>query len=69
MEHPTTVESYCSIITELCDLIDNLDRKDRSSNEINAICDQVMSKLDYLIIDNKLEKDCPAVSFVLRCYF
>lgn len=65
MEHRTPVEDYCSIITELYEMTNSLDQIAYDSEESDALCETILSKIDILIIDNKLERDCPAVSYEL----
>ena len=62
MDQKTPVEGYCSIITELYEMTNSLDQIVQDSNESDTLCEAIMSKSDYLIIESKLESDCPAVS-------
>lgn len=62
MDQKTPVEGYCSIITELYEMTNSLDQIVQDSNESDALCETIMSKIDYLIVESKLESDCPAVS-------
>lgn len=62
MDQKTPVEGYCSIITELYEMTNSLDQIVQDSNESDTLCEAIMSKIDYLIIESKLESDCPAVS-------
>ena len=62
MDQKTPVEGYCSIITELYEMTNSLDQIVQDSNESDALCEAIMSKIDYLIIESKLESDCPAVT-------
>ena len=62
MDQKTPVEGYCSIITELYEMTNSLDQIVQDSNESDALCEAIMSEIDYLIIESKLESDCPAVS-------
>lgn len=62
MDQKTPVEGYCSIITELYEMTNSLDQIVQDSNESDALCETIMSKIDYLIIESKLESDCPAVT-------
>ena len=62
MDQKTPVEGYCSIITELYEITNSLDQIVQDSNESDALCETIMSKIDYLIIESKLESDCPAVT-------
>lgn len=62
MDQKTPVEGYCSIITELYEMTNSLDQIVQDSNESDALCETIMSKIEYLIIESKFESDCPAVS-------
>ena len=62
MDQKTPIEGYCSIITELYEMTNSLDQIVQDSNESDALCETIMSKIEYLIIESKFESDCPAVS-------
>lgn len=62
MEPTTLVGDYCSIITKLYEMTNSLDQIAEDSNESDALCESILSMIDYLTVESKLERDCPAVS-------